>query len=166
MMSQRVPPPAPTPFPIGEGTMREAVLPTPQVNGAPSLGRPLRIAVFVHEFPALSETFVLNHITGLLDLGHDVTIFANGVRDEPTVHPDVERYRLGDRLCYHAMPRSRVRRVLTAPRLMVRRGLAGPLLKALNPRAYGREATSVKEPFGAWEIGPDLGVMPRKISRA
>ncbi len=39
--------------------------------------KPLRIAMFVNEFPALSETFVLNQITGLLDLGHDVTIFAN-----------------------------------------------------------------------------------------
>lgn len=43
-------------------------------NLAPRESRPLKIAIVAGEFPKLSETFVLNHITGLLDLGHDVRI--------------------------------------------------------------------------------------------
>lgn len=106
----------------------------------------MRIAVFAHEFPALSETFVLSQITGLMDMGHEVTVFAIGPRaDDPIVHPDVERYRLLERTRYQAMPRSRMRRVLTAIGLVMRhrrRGLRA-LLRVLNARRYGRDASSL-----------------------
>jgi len=107
-------------------------------------GSRLRIAVCVNEFPALSETFVLNQITGLLDLGHDVTIFASGPRYEAGVHQDVMRYRLWERLQYREMPRSRVSRLVSAPAILLR-GRSGPQrsFKALNPFRYGREATSL-----------------------
>ena len=36
----------------------------------------MRIAFIVNRFPALSESFVLKQIVGLLDMGHDVEIFA------------------------------------------------------------------------------------------
>jgi colanic acid/amylovoran biosynthesis glycosyltransferase len=77
--------------------------------------RPLRIAMFVNEFPALSETFVLNQITGLLDLGHDVTILATQARAEKGAHADVMRYGLGERLQYRNMPGSRVTRLEQLP---------------------------------------------------
>jgi len=60
----------------------------------------MKIAFIVNEFPRLSETFILNQITGLLDLGHQVRIFAYGKPDEPKTHPDVQRYRL-DELTYY-----------------------------------------------------------------
>jgi colanic acid/amylovoran biosynthesis glycosyltransferase len=104
----------------------------------------LRIAVFVNEFPALSETFVLNQITGLLDLGHDVTIFATRPRVETRVHRDVMRYRLWERLCYRGMPGSRLARLVQMPGLLAKhRDDRGPFAKALNPMRYGREATSL-----------------------
>ena len=34
----------------------------------------MKIAIITTSFPSLSETFVLDQITGLLDLGHDVHI--------------------------------------------------------------------------------------------
>jgi colanic acid/amylovoran biosynthesis glycosyltransferase len=37
---------------------------------------PLRIAMFVGSFPVVSETFIVNQVTGLLELGHEVDIFA------------------------------------------------------------------------------------------
>ena len=36
----------------------------------------MKIAFVVQGFPHLSETFILNQITGLLDRGHAVDIFA------------------------------------------------------------------------------------------
>lgn len=57
----------------------------------------MRIAVLVHVFPALSETFILNQITGLLNKGHEVVIFAEKKSDETKVHPDVLKYRLLER---------------------------------------------------------------------
>ncbi len=37
----------------------------------------MKIAFIVELFPILSETFILNQITGLIDRGHKVDIFAN-----------------------------------------------------------------------------------------
>ena len=39
----------------------------------------MRIAFVVISFPALSETFILNQIIGLIDRGHQVDIFATGL---------------------------------------------------------------------------------------
>ncbi|MGH6969675.1 MAG: hypothetical protein ACREEN_11295, partial [Stellaceae bacterium] len=107
-------------------------------------GRPLRVAVFANEFPALSETFVLSHITGLLDHGNEVTVFANTPRvGDPSVHADFRRYRLDERLRYRAMPASRAKRALGATAILMRRRLARPALRALDPVRYRREATSL-----------------------
>jgi colanic acid/amylovoran biosynthesis glycosyltransferase len=103
--------------------------------------RPLRIAMFVNEFPALSETFVLNQITGLLDLGHDVTIIATQGRAEKGVHADVMRYGLTERLQYRDMPASRIRRLAQLPSLLRRDPAMS--MKALDAARYGREATSL-----------------------
>ena len=54
----------------------------------------MKIAFIVDSFPKLSETFILNQVTGLLDLGHDVQIFPTWHTSESKVHPDVTRYDL------------------------------------------------------------------------
>ncbi len=36
----------------------------------------MRVAIIVWQFPVLSETFILNIITGLLDRGNEVDIYA------------------------------------------------------------------------------------------
>ena len=103
--------------------------------------RPLRIAMFVNEFPALSETFVLNQITGLLDLGHEVTVLATQPRHEKGAHADVMRYRLAERLQYRDMPQSRWARLGELPSMLARNDIAS--LHALNALRYGREASSL-----------------------
>ncbi|MFO7166545.1 MAG: colanic acid biosynthesis glycosyltransferase WcaL, partial [Chloroflexota bacterium] len=61
----------------------------------------MRIAMIVNQFPALSETFVLSQITGLIDRGHSVDIFASQPRAEGTVHQDVLDYGLLERTTYY-----------------------------------------------------------------
>lgn len=106
----------------------------------------LRIAVFVHEFPALSETFVLNQITGLLDLGADVRLFAWAPRAEPMAHSDIGRYGLARRVSYLDMPANRVRRLAAGARHLVDglRERPGQTLRALNVFRYGRAAASLE----------------------
>lgn len=58
------------------------------------MSAPLRIAMFVGAFPVTSETFILRQITGLLDLGHDVHIFANARGEDTVVHESVNQYQL------------------------------------------------------------------------
>ena len=68
----------------------------------------MKIAFIVSGFPRLSETFILNQVTGLLDNGHDVRIFAGYDPRESKEHADVERYRLADRVHYPAaLPRNK-----------------------------------------------------------
>jgi colanic acid/amylovoran biosynthesis glycosyltransferase len=65
----------------------------------------MRIAFFVAGFPLVSETFILRQITGLIDLGHEVEIFAETRPEEGTpMHPEVHRYDLPSRTSYVPMP--------------------------------------------------------------
>src|SRR5688572_2665113 len=57
--------------------------------------RTLRIAFFVPSFPELSETFIARQVTGLLDRGHEVRIFAHHAASGGPVHESVERRDLG-----------------------------------------------------------------------
>jgi colanic acid/amylovoran biosynthesis glycosyltransferase len=57
----------------------------------------MRIAFVTGSFPKLSETFVLDQITGLLDLGHDVRVFAFEAGNESLQHASVARYGLLER---------------------------------------------------------------------
>ena len=56
--------------------------------------RPVRVAILVRRFPKLSETFILNQITGLLDGGVDVDVFAWTPGDADAVHSEVRRFGL------------------------------------------------------------------------
>ena len=60
----------------------------------------MKIAVVVDRFPVLSETFILRQITGLIELGHQVDIFANRRPTEALVHQQVHDYRLDRRVTY------------------------------------------------------------------
>lgn len=61
---------------------------------------PLRIGVFVGAFPVLSETFILRQITGLLEQGHDVHVFANARGDLAVQHEAIARYHLLERTTF------------------------------------------------------------------
>ena len=106
----------------------------------------MRIAFIVSEFPTLSETFILNQITGLIDRGHEVDIFANSKRKEPKVHPDVEKYDLLSRTYYRNMPTNKVRRIIKAFGLIVANFHKNPIaiLRSLNVFKYGGDALSLK----------------------
>jgi len=62
--------------------------------------QPLRIAVIVGVFPALSETFILNQIIGLIDHGHRVDIFAQSKLTGQKAHQKVIQYDLLSRTRY------------------------------------------------------------------
>lgn len=54
----------------------------------------MKVAFLLNKFPLLSETFVLNQITGLIDRGCTVDIFVRGPLKEEKAHADVARYGL------------------------------------------------------------------------
>lgn len=116
----------------------------------------MRIAIFVSEFPALSETFVMRQVVGLLERGHDVTVFADRPRVEPLTHPDFERYGLRARTRYLGMPAGRGLRVLKAAGLLLRHaGRAGTLLRTLNVLRHRRDAASLRLFYWAARLLPE-----------
>jgi len=85
----------------------------------------VKIAFILDAFPKLSETFILNQITGLIDRGQEVDIYA-GTGYRSCVHEDVHRYRLLDRCRYFPEPpKNRWPRYLKYLRLLLRLLLTG-----------------------------------------
>ena len=119
----------------------------------------MRIAFFVSRFPKLSEQFILNQVTGLLDRGHDVEILATLPGDSSDLHPEFAHYGLGDRTHYqfespNQRLRHRMRRVFHGLRLLStctapqRRAL----LPAINVLEHGRAALSFSLLFSAAQL--------------
>lgn len=103
----------------------------------------MKILFVVEHFPALSETFVLNQVTGLLDLEHDVTVYAVGKPSGVVSHPDVEAYKLMARTISGAeVPASKITRLLQVihhfPKLYRACGLRA--FSAFNPLRHGKQA--------------------------
>lgn len=107
----------------------------------------MRVAFIVRQFPTLSETFVLNQITGLIDRGHEVDIYADGPKDDPAIHPDVEKYNLLARTHYlPLMPRNLILRVLKAIGLFLLNFWQEPvvILDSLNVFKHGQQAACLR----------------------
>ncbi len=88
------------------------------------------------EFPTLSETFILNQITGAIDLGCEVQILALNKGNLEKVHADVKNYNLLEKVTYLNIPSSKKERFkLTLKGVFTRPIL---VLKSLNRRKYGK----------------------------
>lgn len=112
----------------------------------------LRIAFVVGHFPRLSETFILNQVTGLRDRGHQVDIYSEYDGDWAQVHPDVEHYDLRQHTYrLHPVPANYGWRLLVGLWLLLTRFHQAPLqlLRSLNPFEYGRYALGLWMLYGA-----------------
>jgi len=87
----------------------------------------MRIAVLLTSFPERSNTFTLNHVTGLLNRGHEVDVYADRQGDVRAVHPDVDRHRLLERTFYPSMPQGPVQRMRKGLRLFAGACVDAPL---------------------------------------
>jgi len=106
----------------------------------------MKIAFIVSKFPSLSETFILNQITGLLDLGHDVEIFAQYNPKDKKVHPEVYNYRLMNRVHYFSIPHNKIKRTLKGLFLIFKNFFKSPLiiLQSLNIFKFREKALSLR----------------------
>jgi colanic acid/amylovoran biosynthesis glycosyltransferase len=109
----------------------------------------MKIAFLVWRFPILSEAFILNQITGLIDRGHEVRIYAlNGLPENLSkVHPVIEEYHLLERTYYPpTRPDNYLWRVLKAIGLLFANLDKGSLscLQLLNVFKYDWQVTSLK----------------------
>ncbi len=110
----------------------------------------MKIAFIVWRFPVLSEAFILNQITGLIDRGHEVHIHpVNGLpkKNPGKVHPIIEEYQLLERTYYpEPLPESILIRFYKSVGLITKNLNKGSLntLQFLNPWKYGNEVATLK----------------------
>jgi colanic acid/amylovoran biosynthesis glycosyltransferase len=72
----------------------------------------LKILYFVGEFPKLSETFILNQITGLIDNGHKVIIIAKKKENYSRVQEDVIKYNLMSKVVYYDTGKNKLHKLI------------------------------------------------------
>jgi colanic acid/amylovoran biosynthesis glycosyltransferase len=114
----------------------------------------MKIAFLVRFFPKLSETFILNQITGLLDLGHEVDVFAEGPGGEAVAPPEIAHCGLANRIHYFDVPESLAARLVRVPGLLWTAARRDPALcgRVLNVRRHGAYALKL-----LYAIQPFLG---------
>jgi len=69
----------------------------------------MRIAFLTGSFPKLSETFIINQVTGLLDRGHKVTVFTEEIPAESREHDVVAEYDLLEQTVVSPTPETQSR---------------------------------------------------------
>lgn len=75
----------------------------------------MRIAIFSNKFPLLSETFVINQIVGLIELGAHVDILTTETLSDNIMHESVRKYALLDKVVLKKspMPKGKISKILT-----------------------------------------------------
>lgn len=123
----------------------------------------MRVLFILKDFPVISESFILNQITGLLTQGHEVDIYATYRGDRTKIHPDVENFNLLDRTIYvPELPQNWFYRFLKGLLLLLQHFPRNPkvVLRSLNIFKYGRSAAALRLFF---PIVPLLGQRPYDI---
>lgn len=117
----------------------------------------MKIAFILREFPVLSETFILNQITGLIDEGHEVDIYAEFPRGEGTVHPAVEKYQLLKKTFYWSPPHNKLERLVKAQKAIFNflPKQPKPILSSLNVARFNEQAWSLRLLFKVITLIPN-----------
>ncbi|MBF0483485.1 MAG: glycosyltransferase [Candidatus Omnitrophica bacterium] len=106
----------------------------------------MRIAFLIDVFPSISETFILNQITGLIKQGHEITIFSAAHSNDIIVHPDVRTYNLLNKTYYHNdRPHFFILKIILGIFIFIKNIFISPkiILNSLNFLKYGKEALSL-----------------------
>lgn len=92
----------------------------------------------VGKFPSVSETFILNQITGLIDRGHEVDIYADKLGDTTKIHQEVKNYQLLARTYFSTMSSNRIKRIGKGIQLLLPNFAKNPnvLMRSLNIFKY------------------------------
>lgn len=110
--------------------------------------KPLNIAIVVGPFPSVSQTFIVNQITSLIDEGHKIKIFAYRKGNTLTIHDNILSYNLLENVVYNKKhPFDKLRRFsdflkLTFQNLFLINWYL--LFKSLNFFKYGKRAINLE----------------------
>lgn len=110
----------------------------------------MKIAMLVTQFPLPSETFVLSQITGLLDQGHEVDIYASSPGGKAEHLMSMQGYDLRSRTYYFdagsfSLPKNKCARLQKAFGFVKQARVKGieTFLRSLNVARHGRAGASL-----------------------
>jgi len=105
----------------------------------------MKIAFLVNQFPSVSETFVLNQIVGLINLGHDVHVFASKAGSSVEAHDSCKKYDLSKKTHYYRIPKNKIFRIFEAILFIIKYapGNSKVIFRSLNIFRYGTQAGSL-----------------------
>lgn len=86
----------------------------------------IKIAFLTSKFPTITETFILNEITGAIRNGFDIKIIAQPSKSKK-IHPDVNTYHLPDRMYPCKIPVHKITRIAKAVCILIRLFFTKPL---------------------------------------
>jgi colanic acid/amylovoran biosynthesis glycosyltransferase len=117
----------------------------------------VRIAFLPGVFPMLSETPVLNQVTGLVKRGHEVDIFGDRPRIDAPYHPSIDQFGLLKRARYRPdLPAGTVSRWRRSFEIL--RTLEGAdrraLLRSMNVARFGTRAATGRLPLQTAQFLP------------
>ena len=106
----------------------------------------MKILFVVDSFPKLSETFIVNQITELIDLGHEVDIFARDNPNEKSKHEEVLKYKLIDNVSYLNMPNNIFPRLFQGLFIAIKNLIKDyrTTLASINTYKYGIDSLSLR----------------------
>ena len=110
----------------------------------------MKVAIITESFPKLSETFVVNHVIGLIDSGVEVHVFALNHLSEGKVHHVVLDYKLLNICTYSPeLIKGKLQRIIKGAGLAIKYIVKYPkgVLQALNFFKYGKEALNMQRLF-------------------
>lgn len=107
----------------------------------------MKILYIVDSFPSVSIAFILNHIEGMIERGHEVRILSRLRTQETVMAPTVVKYKLLDKTEFmEVVPTSFGQRLKYFLPKMIKMLFSRPalLLKSLNPFSYGKQALALR----------------------
>lgn len=107
-----------------------------------------KILFIVDSFPILSETFIVNQMVGLINLGYDIRIFSNRNDRVEKLHSVIKEYDLLNKTYYNNIekPSNKYKRIFLALKLIFinfDRVQWSILLKSLNVIKYKKKAINL-----------------------
>lgn len=88
----------------------------------------MKIAFIVSSFPSISETFIVNQITGLLDRGHSIEIYAFQKGDLSQIHNEIVKYDLLKKVVFiPKTPTNKIERRLLLLWNVLKKGAVNPI---------------------------------------
>lgn len=108
--------------------------------------KPLKIAFVVGSFPQVSETFIIDQVVGLLERGHQVTIFSLRRGEDKAVSDKYFKYALKSKTIYLDYPSNYLMRLLVGLWKVVKILWRRPTLlsSVFNFSRFGANAWSLK----------------------